>query len=64
MLEVNEIAMREGEKGIDSFEPFYPEYPKHHINTEVRRVIYMHRRYPREISLYALRESSIMSKLK
>ena len=39
MLEVNEIAMREGEKGIDSFEPFYPEYPKHHINTEVRRVM-------------------------
>ena len=39
MLEVNEIAMREGEKGIDSFEPFYPEYPKHHINTEIRRVM-------------------------
>ena len=39
MLEVNEIAMREGEKGIDTFEPFNPECMKHCINTGVRRAI-------------------------
>jgi hypothetical protein len=30
--------MREGEKGIDTFEPFNPEYPKHNTNTTIRRV--------------------------
>jgi hypothetical protein len=52
---VNEIAMREGEKGIDTFEPFNPEYPKHNINTTFRRAERererVYRRYPREISL-------------
>jgi hypothetical protein len=47
---MNEIAMREGEKGIDTFEPFNPEYPKHNTNTTIRRVKKAHRRYPREIS--------------
>jgi len=56
MLEVNEIAMREGEKGIDSFEPFYPEYPKHHINTEVRRVIYASEISERDFTLCTQRE--------
>jgi len=42
--------MREGEKGIDTFEPFNPESLKHYINTTIRRVksYSVYRRYPRE----------------
>jgi hypothetical protein len=51
--------MREGEKGIDTFEPFNPEYPKHNINTQGLGVqAIMYRRYPREISIDSISSSS------
>ena len=55
--EDNEIAMREGEKGIDTFEPFNPEYPKHMINTTIRRaIVYASEISERDFTLCTQRE--------